>query len=268
LSETSRYLIAISTGVPVFVIMAAVVAGQDPLLVNLHHVFADISRDHWLGADGLGRDVLARLAAGLQLSLMVGVVVVVGSGLIGIMVGLFSAWLGGWWDDVLMRIADIVLAFPGILLAIALAAMLGPGVENLVLALTAVGWVGFARLTRGQVMALKQVPFVQAAVSNGVAAPVVAYRHLLPNIAAPLLVEASFGLAAVIIGEAGLSFLGVGVQPPQASLGTMIREGTRVMLVQPLLVVWPGLVLLSMVMAVNLLGDALRDRLDVRMTRD
>jgi len=268
LSKSSRYLIAVCLGLSAFVIVAAAVAGQDALQVDLRRVFAGISGEHWLGCDGLGRDVLARLAAGLQLSLMVGVTVVIGSAAIGIALGLFSAWLGGWWDDVLMRLADVVLSFPGILLAIALAAMLGPGVENLVLALVAVGWVGFARLARGQVLALKQVPFVQAAISNGVAAPVIAYRHLLPNIAAPLLVEASFGLAAVIIGEAGLSFLGVGVQPPQASLGTMIREGTRVMLVQPLLVIWPGLVLLSIVMAVNLLGDALRDRLDVRMAKD
>ncbi len=268
MSEFSRYLIIVCLALPVCVLMAAGIAGQDALQVDLHQVFAGMSHEHWLGCDGLGRDVLARLAAGLQLSLLVAVLVVVGSAVLGISLGLLSAWSGGWRDDVLMRLADIVLAFPGILLAIALAAMLGPGVENLVLALVAVGWVGFARLARGQVLALKQAPYVQAAISNGVAAPVIAWRHLLPNIAAPLLVEASFGLAAVIIGEAGLSFLGVGVQPPQASLGTMIREGTRVMLVQPLLVVWPGLVLLSIVMAINLLGDALRDRLDVRMTKD
>jgi len=163
-----------------------------------------------------------------------------------------------------MRLADIVLSFPGILLAIALAAMLGPGVDKLILALVAVGWVGFARLSRAQVLSLKATPFVDAAVACGSGTVYIGVRHLLPNIAAPLLVEASFGLAAVIIGEAGLSFLGIGVQPPDASLGTMIREGTSLMLVSPLLVVWPGVVLFMLVMAVNLLGDALRDHLDVR----
>ena len=163
-----------------------------------------------------------------------------------------------------MRLADIVLSFPGILLAIALAAMLGAGVDNLIMALVAVGWVGFARLTRAQVLSFRQAPFVEAALASGSGMLYIGWRHLLPNIAAPLLVEASFGLAAVIIGEAGLSFLGVGVQPPDASLGTMIREGTRLMLVSPMLVVWPGLVLFLLVMAVNLLGDALRDYLDVR----
>ncbi|MDX8401410.1 MAG: ABC transporter permease, partial [Mariprofundaceae bacterium] len=188
---------------------------------------------------------------------------VIGIG-IGMLAGMLADWRGGWVDALLMRIADIVLSFPGILLAIALAAMLGPSIGNLVLALVAVGWVGFARLARAQVLSLRRAPFIEAARAAGVAPLRLAALHLLPNIAGPLLVEASFGLAAVIIGEAGLSFLGVGVQPPAASLGTMIREGARLMLVAPWLVLWPGLVLFSLVMAVNLLGDSLRDRLDVR----
>jgi len=188
--------------------------------------------------------------------------------MVGITLGIVSGWVGGWVDNVLMRLADIVLSFPGILLAIALAAMLGPGVDKLIIALVAVGWVGFARLSRSQILSLRCVPFVEASVGCGSGIIQIGWRHLLPNIAAPLLVEASFGLAAVIIGEAGLSFLGVGVQPPDASLGTMIREGTRLMLVSPMLVVWPGLILFLMVMAVNLLGDALRDYLDVRMKPD
>jgi len=192
-------------------------------------------------------------------------VVVIGIGaFLGISIGVTAGWFGGFVDSLLMRLADIVLSFPGILLAIALAAMLGPGVDKLVLALVAVGWVGFARLSRAQVLSLKSTPFVDAAVASGSGSIYIGVRHLLPNIAAPLLVEASFGLAAVIIGEAGLSFLGIGVQPPDASLGTMIREGTSLMLVSPLLVVWPGAVLFLLVMAVNLLGDALRDHLDVR----
>lgn len=251
-------------GLPVVVGLAAMLQGVDGHAVNLDAILSGVSLTHPLGCDALGRDVLARLAEGLRLSMGVGATVIFLAAVVGIAIGMVAGWLGGWIDGLLMRLADIVLSFPGILLAIALAAMLGPGVENLVMALIAVGWVGFARLTRAQVLSLKQSAFVDASRANGSTAAFIGYCHLLPNIAAPLLVEASFGLAAVIIGEAGLSFLGVGVQPPDASLGTMIREGTRMMLVSPMLVIWPGLILFMLVMAVNLLGDALRDHLDVR----
>ena len=249
---------------PLLVLLAALLHGVDGHAVDLDAVLAGVSLAHPLGCDALGRDVLARLAEGLTLSLGVGLLVVGIGAFLGISIGITAAWFGGRIDSLLMRLADIVLSFPGILLAIALAAMLGPGVDKLVLALVAVGWVGFARLSRAQVLSLKATPFVDAAVACGSGTVYIGMRHLLPNVAAPLLVEASFGLAAVIIGEAGLSFLGIGVQPPDASLGTMIREGTSLMLVSPLLVVWPGVVLFMLVMAVNLLGDALRDRLDVR----
>jgi len=241
--------------------------GVDAYAVNLDAVLATSSWIHPLGCDALGRDVLMRLAGGIELSLMVGIIVIISGGAIGISIGVIAAWHGGLVDILLMRLADIVLSFPGILLAIALAAMLGPAIENLVLALVAVGWVGFARLTRVQVLSVKTLPYIEAARANSMSASYIVVRHMLPNIAAPLLVEASFGLAAVIIGEAGLSFLGVGVQPPDTSLGTMIREGTRMMLVSPALVIWPGLVLFSLVIAVNLMGDALRDKLDVRMAQ-
>lgn len=251
--------------VPVLVMFASAWHGSDGHLVDLDAVLADASLAHPLGCDALGRDVLARLAEGLRLSVSMGLTVILICGVFGTGIGLVAAWAGGWADVLLMRLADIVLSFPGILLAIALAAMLGAGVDNLVMALVAVGWVGFARLSRAQAMSIIQSPFVEAARASGSGFPYIAGRHLLPNIAAPLLVEASFGLAAVIIAEAGLSFLGVGVQPPDASLGTMIREGTRLMLVAPTLVMWPGLALFLLVMAVNLAGDALRDRLDVRV---
>jgi len=265
MSRSALRLAAFCLSFPLLVLMLAAVNGMESHAINLDAVLHGMSGSHLLGTDALGRDVLARLSEGLRLSLSVGITVVLFGGAVGISIGMLAGWVGGWIDALLMRIADIVLSFPGILLAIALAAMLGPGIDNLVMALVVVGWVGFARLSRAQVLSFKSVPFVEAAIANGSGVPYIAIRHLLPNIAAPLLVEASFGLAAVIIGEAGLSFLGVGVQPPDASLGTMIREGTRLMLVSPSLVIWPGLILFSLVMAVNLLGDALRDKLDVRM---
>jgi len=244
--------------------VAALVHGANGHAVDLDAVLASASMPHPLGCDALGRDVLARLSEGIRLSLAVGFSVMTISACIGITIGIIAGLSGGWLDTILMRLTDIVLSFPGILLAIALAAMLGPGVDKLVIALTAVGWVGFARLSRAQVLSLKHEMFVQAAKVCGSPASYIGWRHLLPNIAAPLLVEASFGLAAVIIGEAGLSFLGIGVQPPAASLGTLIREGTQLMLVQPSLVIWPGLALFLLTMSVNLMGDALRDILDVR----
>jgi peptide/nickel transport system permease protein len=266
MSKRVVILVSFCFALPLLVMLAAALLGMDGHTVDLDAVLVGMNSEHWLGTDALGRDVLARLSEGLQLSMFVGVVVVCLGAVIGISIGMVSAWYGGWMDMLLMRIADVVLSFPGILLAIALAAMLGPGVENLILALVVVGWVGFARLSRAQVLSLKSAPFIEAAQANGMPFSYITIKHLLPNIAAPLLVEASFGLAAVMIGEAGLSFLGVGVQPPDASLGTMIREGTRLMLVQPSLVIWPGFMLFSIVMAVNLLGDAMRDYLDVKST--
>lgn len=257
-------LVSFCLALPVLVMLISMLLGVDGHAVNLDLVLAGSSAAHLLGCDALGRDVLARLAEGLQLSIFVGVIVVLLGAVLGITIGVLAGWHGGWLDMILMRIADVVLSFPGILLAIALAAMLGPGVENLILALVVVGWVGFARLSRVQVLSLKSVAYIEAALANGMSFSYITLRHLLPNIAAPLLVEASFGLAAVMIGEAGLSFLGVGVQAPDASLGTMIREGTRLMLVEPSLVIWPGLMLFLVVMVVNVLGDALRDRLDVK----
>jgi len=249
---------------PLLCVLVAAMLSMDSYSVDLHHVLSATSSAHLLGTDALGRDILARLAEGVVLSFSVAMSVIALCAFIGISLGMVSAWLGGWVDSLLMRFVDIVLSFPGILLAIALAAVLGPGVDKLIIALSAVGWVGFARLTRAQVMSLRHAQYVEAAIASGQTAPYIAFRHLLPNIAAPLLIEASFGLAAVMIGEAGLSFLGIGIQPPAASLGSMIREGSQLMLVAPMQVFWPGLMLFLLVMAANIGGDALRDYLDVR----
>jgi len=258
-------LILISLALPLLLLLAGYIHPADAHQVNLDAILQAPSWQHPLGCDELGRDVLARMAEAIGLSMGIALAVIAIGGSLGITIGILSAWWGGFADVLLMRLADIVLSFPGILLAIALAAMLGPGIDNLFIALLAVGWVGFARLSRAQVLSLKHSAYVQASIACGSSLPYITFRHFLPNIAAPLLVEASFGLAAVMIAEAGLSFLGVGVQPPTASLGSMIREGTRFLLVEPWLVIWPGLILLMLVMAINLWGDHLRDKLDVRM---
>ncbi|MCS3903921.1 peptide/nickel transport system permease protein [Methylohalomonas lacus] len=218
----------------------------------------------WLGYDDLGRPVLDRLIVGARTSFIVAAAVVFLSLLVGTTIGLFSAWFGGWFDRVIVFITDVFLAFPGILLAIALAAVLGPGISNAVFALAAVGWVGFARLARAQALSVKTLDHVTAARSLGSGHWVIARRHILPLVLSPLIVQATFELAGVVIAEATLSFLGLGVQPPEASLGAMIRDGTRYMLVAPHMVVAPGLAVFIIVLSVNLLGDRLRDRMDVR----
>ncbi len=236
-----------------------------PEQIHLPSILSGPGSDAWLGFDDLGRSVGDRLIAGARTSLLVALWVVSVSLAVGALVGTLSGWWGGVWDQVLVRIIDAFLAFPGILLAIALAGVLGPGIENVVIALAAVGWVGFARLARAQTLSLRHRGHVLAAEALGVASPRILRFHLLPLLAAPLIVEATFAVAAVVIAEAGLSFLGLGVQPPAPSWGSMIRDGTRYMLVAPHMVIAPGLVLLMVAVSANLVGDSLRDYLDVRL---
>lgn len=216
------------------------------------------------GYDDLGRSLLARLLGGAQVSLLVAITVTVITAVTGTLIGTLAGWLGGWPDAVLGRITDIFLAFPGILLAIALAAMLGAGLDNVIIALCVTGWVGFARLSRAQVMSLRQREHILAAQALGSTDPVVVSRHILPLMLAPLLVEASFCVSGTVVAEAGLSFLGLGVQPPQASWGGMLRDGVRYLLVAPHITLVPALAVMLVVLSVNRLGDRLRDRLDVR----
>lgn len=250
--------------------LAALLGPALPLASNqiaLPQILEGPSMAFPMGTDDLGRPVLDRLIVGARTSFLVALGVVSLSLLVGVLIGGIAGFLGGWVDLVLMRLIDVFLAFPGILLAIALAGVLGPGVGNLVVALAAVGWVGFARLTRAQVLSLRERDHVLAARALAVATPRLLLRHLLPLAAAPLIVEATFGIASVVVAEAGLSFLGLGIQPPAASWGSMIRDGVAYMLVAPHLVLAPGLALLCVVLAVNLAGDQLRDRLDVRSLR-
>ena len=245
--------------------VVAVVASLAPPpanLVSLPDILATPGAGAILGRDDLGRSVAMRLAAGARISLAVAAAVVLLTATFGTALGLLAGWCGGWTERLLMRITEVFLAFPGILLAIALAGVLGPGLANVVLALSAVGWVGFARLARAQTLSLRERDHVQVAHALGVTPPHIVLRHVLPLLAGPLVVEASFACAATVVAEAGLSFLGLGVQPPTPSWGSMIRDGARYLLIAPHLVLAPGLALASLVVAINLLGDGLRDRLD------
>ncbi len=220
----------------------------------------------WLGCDELGRPLLDRLLAGSRVSLAVMVQVVAGQALLGISAGLAGGYLGGWPDRCLRWVTDLVLAFPGLLLALLLAGLLGPGIDNVVIALVSVGWVGFARLTRAQVLSLRRADHVAAAVALGCGHARILGRHLLPLLAAPLLVEAILASAGAITAEAGLSFLGLGVQPPQASWGGLIREGARYLLVAPHYLLLPGMALVAVIYAISVVGEGLRRRLDPKGT--
>jgi len=256
-----------SVWVLVLWVLAAIVAnllGFQPNQIHLDLILAKPSFGHMFGFDDLGRKILPRLLTGAQVSLLVVVLVTTITASVGVMLGLVSGYYGGWVDRTLMQITDVFLAFPGILLAIAFAAVLGAGWSNLILALCITSWVGYARLTRAQVLALRQRQHVMAAESLGASTLRIMLKHMLPLLAAPLLVEATYSMASLVIAEASLSFLGLGIQAPNASWGAMLRDGVRYMLIAPHYVLAVGLSLMSLVLAVNGLGDRLRDYLDVR----
>lgn len=236
----------------------------DANAIDLNLILKYPSPDHWFGADDLGRDILARILRGVEVSFAVALGVTAVTMSFGVLVGLLAGFYGGRVDALLMQVTDIFLAFPGILLAIAFAAVLGPGLGNLMIALCLTGWVSYARLARGQTLSLRQRQHVQAAESLGAGVPRMLFRHILPLLSSVLVVEATYSLASVMVAEASLSFLGLGIQAPDASWGAMLRDAVRYMLVAPHYVLIVGACLMSLILAVNLGGDYLRDLLDVR----
>jgi peptide/nickel transport system permease protein len=240
----------------------------DPNQIDLNAILSTPSAVYWLGNDDLGRSLLARLLHGVEVSLLVALSVTAVTMTVGVLIGLLAGFYGGRIDQVLMQVTDVFLAFPGILLAIAFAAVLGPGLLNLMIALSLTGWVSYARLTRGQTLSLRDRQHVLAALSLGASVPRLIGKHILPLLTSVLVVEATYSLASVMIAEASLSFLGLGIQAPNASWGAMLRDGVRYMLVAPHYVLIVGLSLMSLILAINLGGDSLRDRLDVRQETD
>jgi len=222
---------------------------------------------HPLGLDELGRDILARLFQGARISLMVGLAVVSVSSTTGMLFGSMAGYFGGRVDDVISRVIDVLMAFPGILLAIALVAVLGPSLVNVVLALSIIGWVGYARLVRGQALRAREFEFVHAARASGASAARIVVRHILPTAIPAVVVQATLGMAGAIIAEASLSFLGLGVQPPTPSWGTMLDAGRAHLFDAPHLTIFPGLAIATLVLGFNFLGDGLRDRVDPKMVR-
>ncbi len=262
LAATGMVLVAVFV---IFALFAPWIAPQDPSSIDLAARLQRPSAAHWFGTDELGRDILSRVIYGARISMLVGSSVVAGSLLLGLLIGSIAGYYGGYADKFFSVIVmNAFLSFPGILLAIAFVAFLGPGIFNLILALCLGGWVGYARLVRAQVLAVKEKEFVEAARALGASDWRIVTRHILPNIIQPVIVQAAIGMAGAVLAEATMSFLGLGVPPPTASWGSMLNDSRAHLFDAPHLVIFPALAVMLAVLSFNFIGDALRDYMDPR----
>lgn len=248
-----------------FALFAPWIAPHDPAAIDLPSRLSSASHSHWLGTDELGRDILSRVIYGARISMYVGSCIVLTSLVLGLLIGSIAGYYGGWIDQFFnVVVMNAFLSFPGILIAIAFVAFRGPGITNLVIALSLSGWVGYARLVRGQVLAAREREFVEAARAIGASDLRIITRHILPNIIQPVVVQSAIGMAGAILAEATMSFLGLGVPPPTASWGSMLNDGRSHLFDAPHLVLFPALAVMLAVLSFNFIGDALRDYLDPR----
>jgi peptide/nickel transport system permease protein len=265
-SGPGRWGLALAVLLVLIAIAAPWLAPYDPTAQNLPARLLGPSAAHWMGTDDLGRDILSRIFFGARVSMLVAVSVVAGAGAFGLAIGALAGFVGGWFDQIVnVVLINAFLSFPGILLAIAFAAFLGPGIGKVILALIITGWAGYARLARAQVLQAKEMEYVLAARSLGASPARILLRHLLPNILQPLLVQATIAMAGAILAESTLSFLGVGVLAPMPSWGAMLNDARSHLFDAPHMVIFPALAIMAAVLAFNLLGDALRDWMDPRM---
>ncbi len=257
-------LMAVSTGLGT---LLGVHFPMDPNATNLSDKLQPPSLNHWLGTDNLGRDVLSRLLNGSYISLSVGFVAMTVSLLIGVMVGAVSGYFGGWLDNILMRLVDAILCFPSFFLILTAVALLGPDIRIIILVIGFVGWTGTARLVRAEFLTLRETEYVRAARALGQRAFPIIFRHILPNAFAPIFVTAVVGIPDAILIEAGLSFISLGVQPPQATWGNIINDGRTYLLDAWWLIVFPGVAIFTAALAFYLAGDALRAAATTRQER-
>ena len=258
LSKLGAAIVIIFTLVALF---APLLAPYDPGKINLSGELEGPSPAHILGQDKLGRDILSRVIYGSRVSLIVGFSVVFVSGFIGIIIGALSGYKGGAYDMIIMRIIDILISFPGILLAIAITGVMGPSLKNVIFALCVFGWVGYARLVRGQVLSLREREYVLSAKALGAKDMYIIFKHILPNTLSPIIVTATFGIAGVILAESSLSFLGLGPQDVP-TWGAMLNEGAEYLLFAPHVSIFPGLAIMLTILGFNFIGDGIRDYFD------
>ncbi len=249
----------------IIALFAVKISPYSPLAQHPVDMLQAPNSHYWLGTDEFGRDILSRLMRGATNSLRVAIFAVVLAGGVGSVLGIVAAYYGGWWDNVIMRVMDLLFAFPALLLALAIAAALGPGAINTILAIAVVYLPIFARVGRGSVLGIKELEYVDAARTIGASHSQIIWRHILPNALAPTIVQTSLALSWAMLTEASLSFLGLGTMPPQPSWGSMLNDGRTLIELAPWLVIAPGLALLLGVLGFNLLGDGLRDALDPRL---
>lgn len=243
-------------------VFAPIVSTHDPYAQSLRKRMKPPTAEHWLGTDEVGRDFYSRLVYGARVSLFVGIVGTAAGVTLGTIVGLISGFFGGWTDTLIMRVIDIMYAFPGIVLAIVMVAALGPSLFNLILVLVFFAIPTLARIVRGNILSLKELDYAEAARAMGAGRLRIMFHHLLPNTLAPIIVYATLAVAGSILVTAGLGFLGLGVQPPQAEWGNILSNGRQYLRKAPMLMVYPGALIFMTVMSINLIGDALRDALD------
>ncbi len=246
-------------------IFAPLLAPYDPYAPDLGAALSQPSKAHWLGTDALGRDTLSRIIYGTRTSLEIGLIVVIVAATVGMTLGTLAGFYGGWWHNIIMRFIDALMSFPMILLALVIAALLGSGMKNVIIALSVAMMPGYARLMCGQVLSVKENDYVIAGRSIGAKNVRIMLRHIVPNCLPPLIVLITMMLGAVILAEAGLSFLGIGIVPPTAAWGSMVNDGRQYLLTLPILSFAPGLALMFVVFAFNMVGDGLRDALDPRL---
>ena len=269
IGDTRALIGIVVIGTMVIIALAApILARHDPLAIDLRDRLTAPSADHWMGTDIQGRDVWARLVFGARISLAVGLISQSVALALGVTLGLLAGYYGRWVDEIVMRLADVTLAFPTLLLLIAMVAALEPSMLVVFVTVGVVGWAGMARLVRGQVLVVRQLEYVQAIRSLGGSDLRVMWRHVFPNVVAPVVISATLGIAGAIMAEAALSFLGLGVPPPSPSWGSMIADGRDLNQLRsaPWTSVFPGLAIGAAVLGFNLLGDALRDILDPRFS--
>ena len=246
-------------------IFAPLLAPYEPNKQDLYHVLSGPSKDHWLGTDNVGRDLLSRVIYGVRVSLIVALFATMFSSMAGVLIGLVAGFRGGVTDMIIMRITDTFMCIPWLVFVLVLAAALGPGIFNIIIAIAALGWTGFARIIRGQVLLVRELQYVEAARASGASGARITFKHLLPNSIAPIIVAISMNMGFAIMLEAAAAFLGLGVQPPTPSWGHALRTGYTYLEIVPLFSIAPGVMITLAVLAFHFLGDGLRDALDPRL---
>lgn len=260
--RTARAGLVVLTFLAVVAVLAPLMAPHDPAAVDVARKLAPPSREFLLGTDDLGRDVLSRLLFGGRLSLGTTVLAAIGIAATGLVLGTIAGFAGGALDALISRVIDILLAFPGLLLALALTGVLGPNLRNLMISVVIVSWAGYARVVRSAVLAERERPYIDAAQATGATRRRIVLRHLLPNVVAPIIVLTTLDMAAILLGISALSFLGLGVQPPTAEWGAMLADARPYLSRAPNLMLFPGTAIFVTALACNLVGDGLRDALD------